>query len=90
MTIREPEWTDLDRSEVLALALYRAHLCPCGCGHQFADTTSHEATGPQFRASRVMCRARAAQLEAERALTDGATANPDAAARLWSIHKMRG
>jgi hypothetical protein len=87
VTTREPEWTERDQAEVLALALYRASLCPCGCGHQVADTTSHEETGPAFAASRTACRARLAQLEAERA-ADGGKPSPNAAARLWTIQLL--
>lgn len=87
MTTREPEWTEQDRAEVLALALFRAELCPCGCGQRYVDTTSPEETGPQFTASRVVCRARLALLEAQKA---AATDDIIGGARLWHVRKLRG
>ncbi len=60
MTRREPRWTEQDRAELLALDLFRSLKCPCGCGLDMADTTSQEDGGPQFVASRVICRARLA------------------------------
>lgn len=89
MTIREPEWTEQDRAEVLALALYRASLCPCGCGFPLSDTTSHEEDGPQFSATRTVCRARLAQIEAIRATDEGKPPSPTAAARLWTTQMRR-
>lgn len=85
MTTREPEWLDEDRAEVLALAEYRASLCPGGCGYQLSDTTTHEDTGPSFDAKSTTCRACAARLEAGRAKADGRTSDPDAPARIWTI-----
>lgn len=89
VTVREPEWTDRDQAEILALALYRSRLCPCGCGYLFADTTSHEETGPAFVASRTVCRARMALLEAQRGADDGKP-NPNAPARLWRVDQRKG
>lgn len=80
---REPAWTDQDRAEVLALAEYRRQLCPCGCGHRAKDTLSPEQTGPAFIASRTVCRARLALLEAQDAATTTTTRH--AGARLWSV-----
>ncbi|TDB82941.1 hypothetical protein E1091_18545 [Micromonospora fluostatini] len=86
MTTREPEWTEQDRAEVLALALYRRELCPCGCGHRYADTTSPEATGPRFAAERVVCRARLALMEAQQAAE---TSDPAiAGSRLWLVRMV--
>ena len=90
MTTREPEWTDQDQAEVLALALYRSSLCPCGCGHPAADTRSPEQTGPRFVATRVVCRARLAQLETQRALDDGKPPALTAAARIWTVDMLKG
>lgn len=67
VTTREPEWTEQDRAEILALTYRRAHLCPDGCGYWFSDTTSHEETGPVFRAHHTVCRARLASLEYQKA-----------------------
>lgn len=84
MTTRESRWTEQDRAEILALAIHRAEMCPCGCGHKAADTTSHEETGPKFQASRVACRARMALIDARRAAnSDPKNPSPYAEARLW-------
>lgn len=84
VTTREPLFTDLDRAELLALGVYRAGLCPL-CGRPISVCTSHEEFGPEFRAEYTMCRATAAQLEIQRAITDnGKKQNPNAAAYLWS------
>lgn len=81
VTTREPEWNDQDRTEVLALLEYEASLCPCGCGHLYADTTSNADTGPEFTVTRVACRARAALIEEQRAVRD--RTNADFSADLW-------
>jgi hypothetical protein len=82
VTTREPEWTELDRAEVLALAEYRASLCPCGCGYLTSDTTSRWETGPEFDATHTTCRARAALVEAQNA---EAERKRDTSAWFWSI-----
>lgn len=87
VTSRESRWTEQDRAEVLALADYRDGLCPCGCGHQMAETLSHEEKGPQFIADRVVCRARLQLIEAQIAAEDPDKPNPYAAARLWRVDK---
>lgn len=87
MTTREALWTEQDRAEVLALALYRSWLCPCGCGHLAEDSLSHEDGGPKFVASRVVCRAKLAIVEQQRALDSSNTPSRDAAARLWTTEK---
>jgi len=38
------EWDEGQRAIMAALAEYRAGMCPCGCGHQMADTTASEGT----------------------------------------------
>jgi hypothetical protein len=86
VTTREPSWTEQDRAELLALAMYRSWLCPCGCGHLSEDSLSHEETGPAFVASRIVCRARLSILEAQRDV-DGDKPNPNAPARLWIVEK---
>lgn len=84
VTMREPEWTEQDRAEVLALALYRDRLCPCGCGQPYVETTSPEDGGPQYEAGRVVCRARLALLEAQKAAE---TQDVVGGARLWHVRK---
>ena len=83
MTTREPEWTEQDRAEQLALADYRQSLlCPCGCGYLAADTTSRWETGPEFDATHTTCRARAALVEAQKADADR---KKDNSAGFWAI-----
>lgn len=84
MTTREPEWTEQDRAEVIALALYREGLCPL-CHRPVEVCTSHEETGPEFTASYVPCRATLAILTAQRGMTDdGKRPRPNAPAYLWT------
>ena len=44
VTVREPEWTEQDRAEILALGLYRSRLCPLH-GGPIEECTSPEETG---------------------------------------------
>lgn len=86
VTSREPEWTEEDRAEILALRLFRAQYCPCGCGQKYADTTSPEETGPQFVVERTVCRARLALIEAQEAnKRDDAVGR----ARLWTVRTVK-
>ena len=87
MTTSEPRWTEQDRAEALALAEYRASLCPCGCGHQVADTTASWETGPEYDATHITCRARAALVEAQEA---AAERKKDTRAWLWTIKTIGG
>lgn len=89
MTTREPLFTEQDRAELLALALYRDGLCPL-CQQPRRVCTSHEADGPAFDADYTVCRATLALLEQQRALTEGGKkARPNAPAYLWAIHTRR-
>jgi hypothetical protein len=84
MTVREPLYTEQDRAELLAYELYLEGLCPL-CGQPVEVCTSHEETGPEFTATYTMCRATAAQLERQRAMTDGGRKpRLNAPAYLWS------
>jgi hypothetical protein len=87
VTTSEPEWTEQDQADILALAVYRSRRCPCGCGYLEADTTSHEETGPRFAASRTTCRARLALLEAQAGADEGKNTR-HTAARLWTIAQL--
>ncbi|WP_229401911.1 hypothetical protein [Micromonospora okii] len=87
VTVREPEWTEQDRAEILALGHYRAQRCPCGCGQRYADVTSPEEGGPQFVAERLVCRARLALLEAQKAAE---TRDIVGGARLWHVRMVGG
>lgn len=55
VTTVEARFTEQDRAELLALGVYRDGLCSV-CGGPVAECQSHEATGPKFRASRLLCR----------------------------------
>jgi hypothetical protein len=86
VTTRESEWTEQDRTELLALAEYEASLCPCGCGHLYEDTTGKWDVGPEFEVTRKACRARAAiNIEQKLAKDRGA----DISADLWGTVMRR-
>lgn len=83
VTTREPLFTEQDRAELLALALYRDGLCP-KCGRPVDECTSDEEAGPSFGATYKVCRSTLALLEAQRALSDGGKKpRPNAPAYLW-------
>jgi hypothetical protein len=86
VTTTEGEWTEVDRAEMFALEEFRsAVLCPCGCGFLAADTLSMEGVGPDFAATRVVCRARLARAEAMAAADDPKKPPPvSAQARIWT------
>jgi hypothetical protein len=83
----ESEWDQQQQAWMEALAAYRGERCPCGCGQRYVDTTSAEETGPQFEAGRVVCRARLALLEAQKAAE---TQDIIGGARLWHVRKREG
>lgn len=80
----------MDRAEALALSLYRAGLCPL-CGRPTDVCTADENKGaPPFFATFTACRATAAKLELERALTEGGKKSlPDFPAYLFSAQIRR-
>lgn len=83
MTYRESLFTEQDRAELIALALYREGLCP-KCGRPLDLCTSEEATGAQFEVHQSTCRATRAIAEVKNALTDGGKKEiPYADARLF-------
>ncbi|MFG1659086.1 hypothetical protein ACGFIY_21395 [Micromonospora chersina] len=86
MTTREPEWTEQDRAEQLALALYRSKLCPLH-GGPLDECTSNEETGVQFDVTRSTCRAQMAVIEAKQAADDGKKPSPYAPARLYRVRR---
>lgn len=57
VTIREPEWTEQDTAELLALAEYRASLCEC-CGMPKDVVWVHERDAPRFVVKKWPCQAR--------------------------------
>lgn len=85
--MREPEWTEVDRAELLALAEYRAAQCPA-CGQSLSDTTTHEEHGPAFRAEHVAtCRGCMALIDQKNAVDQGQP-SPYRNARRWMVHKI--
>lgn len=84
MTTREPLYTEQDRAELLALAVYRDGLCSV-CGGPAAECQSHEATGPKFKPSRMRCRRTDVVLVAQAALQN--TDRPEALA--WFTTTVR-
>jgi hypothetical protein len=84
VTTREPRYSEQDRAELLALAMYRDGLCPL-CGQPVRVCTSHEENGPAFEASYTVCRATLARIERMNGLSDGGKKSlPNGPAYLWS------
>jgi hypothetical protein len=71
VTVREPLYTEQDRAELIALAAYRAGLCPL-CGRPLDVCTSEEGApgAPQFAVRQSMCRATREIAELKSALTE--------------------
>lgn len=81
MTTREPLYTEQDRAELIALAVYRDGLCPA-CGRPLEVCTSDEETGAQFEVTWKTCRATRDLLERQRAAY-GEKDHPNRPAHLW-------
>lgn len=78
---------------MLALAEYRASLCPNGCGQLLDESTSRYDVGPQYDANRTTCRACAAVAEAKRGAAEAdkrSGSNGYSAAQVWRIEKSKG
>lgn len=88
VTTREPEWTEQDRAEVLALALYREGLCPLH-GGPLEDCTAADGVIPDWTANSTYCQAAVARVDAENAGEQSKTPHRFAAARLWSYQRKR-
>lgn len=89
VTTREPEWTEQDQAEVLALAEYRDSLCSC-CGLPSADVDArlvHERDAPKFVVSKHFCWARRTLAETQAAYFKQHEKNPrpEHAALQWSV-----
>jgi hypothetical protein len=89
VTTTEPRWTEQDRGEALALALYRSWLCPCGCGNLAGDSLIPEAEGPEWQVTETVCTARLALLEKQNAVADTPRAKY-LAASLWAVRPRKG
>lgn len=59
MTVREPEWTEQDLAEAMALLKVEADTCQ-GCGEPRSETTSPKAAGGYDVDGPVRCHACAA------------------------------
>lgn len=86
VTTREPEWTEQDQAEVLALAEYRESLCTC-CGLPKSDVLAHERDAPNFVVSKRYCLARRTLAETQAAFFKPHEKNPrpEHAALQWSV-----
>lgn len=81
----EPEWTEQDTAEQLALAEYRDGLCDC-CGLPKSITWVHERDAPKFTVSKRYCLARRTLIETQQAFTDnGKDIKPTHGALRWSV-----
>lgn len=83
-TTREPEWTEEDLAEQLALISYRATLCDC-CGLPLAMVGGHERDAPQLIVKRRYCWARKTLEETKAQWAKGRKPAPGDAALLWSV-----
>lgn len=81
MATQEPRFTEQDRAELLALALYREGLCP-RCGRPLDVCTAPEDGGPQYDVVWRTCGATRYLLEQQRA-TYGDKPHPNREAHLW-------
>ncbi|HEX5543678.1 MAG TPA: hypothetical protein VFX60_19345 [Micromonospora sp.] len=62
-TVREAEWTEQDQAEILALAEYRAMLCPL-CHRPMDECQSQPGWEPEYRVDVRRCHATYARLDA--------------------------
>jgi YD repeat-containing protein len=81
VTTREPRYTEQDRAELLALAIYREGLCP-RCGRPLDVCTAPEDGGPEYVVTWRTCGATRALLEHQRAAYGGKD-HVNRAAHLW-------
>jgi hypothetical protein len=86
-TTREPEWTEQDRGELLALALWRERPCPCGCGNPAALTLLPEDKGPDWVVEESTCTARFALLEQQNAVPESRAKYLPAS--LWTVRPRK-
>ncbi len=89
MTTREPEWTEQDLLEVLALAEYRDSLCDC-CGLPKDAVWVHEAKAPRLLVSKWPCLARRTLAESQSAFFGDKQPTPAQSALKWSVRIDKG
>jgi hypothetical protein len=89
ITTREPEWTEQDTAEMLALAEYRDSLCEC-CGLPKKMTQADEKNAPRFVVSKRYCLARRTMIESQTAFTNnGKDVKPIHQALRWSVQARK-
>lgn len=88
MTTAEPRYTEQDRAELLALAVYRDGLCPL-CGRPLEVCTAPEETSPGYDVTWRVCGATRALLERQRGAYGGKE-HPNRRAHLWSTAIRKG
>lgn len=89
MTVREPEWTEVDRAEAFAFAEYQRSRCE-GCGQSLTDTLTHEEAGPGFRAEHLATCRGCMELIDRRRAADGDKPSPYRNAQRWVVHTIGG
>jgi len=88
-TTREPEWTEQDMAEQLALVHYQTTLCEC-CGLPKSMVQGHERDAPNFIVSKRWCHARKTLLETQWQWAKDREARPYDGAMQWSIQVQKG
>jgi hypothetical protein len=89
VTTREPEWTEHDVAERLALAEYRESLCPC-CNLPKGQVWVHERDAPRYRVSKWMCHAGKTLAESQDGYFKDRKPTPGQAALKWSVRIDKG
>ncbi len=89
VTRREPSFTEQDRAELLALALYREQLCPMHGGPRSECEAKEGETPPSFWASSSYCHVQVELIEAQSAGAKDDRARQYAPAKLWKVRPRR-
>jgi hypothetical protein len=87
VTTSESRWTEQDRAEALALAVWRDSFCPCGCGNKRDQTLVPEEQGPEWSVHETACTARFALLEKQNAVPE--SRQKYLAASLWNVQPRK-
>lgn len=83
MTWREPLYSEQDRAELIALAVYRESLCPkCGRPIEVCTADERDPKAAEFDVSWRVCNATRTLLEKQRGAY-GDKPHPNRAAHLW-------
>jgi hypothetical protein len=84
ITRRESSFTEQDRAELIALALYREQLCPLHGGPLSECQVKEGEPMPSFVASSSYCHAQVEKIEAMNA---GADVGKYHSAKLWMVRR---